>query len=273
MPIYEKIQEIREVCLKSDWSTDKTFPKGGKMIPFVSGEKIKRTFAPLFAEHKVDLSVEVSNVSIHPELSAKQYSSTVVMDVKFILTDTEDGSKDICIVPGFAPADDLHGPKTAVSFAYNTYMTMKFQICDRTDDMVDDVDGSVISELKAKALSESTAINPVYSTEIKNEEVTNPPKFDSKTGELITPNLSFGKPSKSDSAVSVTKSLTLAEKKAVANSVDTATKWLEEGKIIESQYEEVKKMADSVTDSNGVCDLIGHIRVLKKDIGTKEVGM
>lgn len=265
MPIYEKIQEIREDCLKADWSTDKTFPKGGKMIPFVSGEKIKRTFAPLLAEHKVDLSVEVSNVCIHPELSAKQYTSTMSIDAKFILTDTEDGSKDICIVPGFAPADDLHGPKTALSFAYNTYMTMKFQICDRTDDMVDDVEGSVISELKAKALSEGTSINPVYQTEVKNKEVLNPPKFDSKTGELISPSLSFGNHSKGE--------LTLAEKKAVANSVDTATKWLEEGKIIESQYEEVKKMADSVTDSNGVCDLISHIRILKKNIGTKEVGM
>lgn len=265
MPIYEKIQEIREDCLKADWSTDKTFPKGGKMIPFVSGEKIKRTFAPLLAEHKVDLSVEVSNVCIHPELSAKQYTSTMSIDAKFILTDTEDGSKDICIVPGFAPADDLHGPKTALSFAYNTYMTMKFQICDRTDDMVDDVEGSVISELKAKALSESTSVNPVVITEVKNEEVRNTPRTDSKTGEVVAPNLSFGNHSKGD--------LTLAEKKAVANSVDTATKWLEEGKIIESQYEEVKKMADSVTDSNGVCDLITHIRVLKKNIGTKEVGM
>ena len=235
------------------------------MIPFVSGEKIKRTFAPLLAEHKVDLSVEVSNVCIHPELSAKQYTSTMSIDAKFILTDTEDGSKDICIVPGFAPADDLHGPKTALSFAYNTYMTMKFQICDRTDDMVDDVEGSVISELKAKALSEGTSINPVILTEVKNKEVINPPKFDSKTGELISPSLSFGNHSKGE--------LTLAEKKAVANSVDTATKWLEEGKIIESQYEEVKKMADSVTDSNGVCDLISHIRILKKNIGTKEVGM
>ena len=254
MPIYEKIQEMREDCLKADWSTDKTFPKGGKMIPFVSGEKIKRTFAPLFAEHKVDLSVEVSNVCIHPELSAKQYTSTMSIDAKFILTDTEDGSKDICIVPGFAPADDLHGPKTALSFAYNTYMTMKFQICDRTDDMVDDVDGSVISELVKKSVP----------------EVGSTPKTEEKPKEVVVPTPVKPIQSKDGSKVS---SLTLAEKKAVANSVDTATKWLEEGKIIESQFEEVKKMADSVTDSNGVCDLIGHIRVLKKNIGTKEVGM
>lgn len=254
MPIYEKIQEIREDCLKADWSTDKTFPKGGKMIPFVSGEKIKRTFAPLLAEHKVDLSVEVSNVCIHPELSAKQYTSTMSIDAKFILTDTEDGSKDICIVPGFAPADDLHGPKTALSFAYNTYMTMKFQICDRTDDMVDDVEGSVISELVKKSVP----------------EVGSTPKTEEKPKEVVVP--IPVKPMQSNDGSKVS-SLTLAEKKAVANSVDTATKWLEEGKIIESQYEEVKKMADSVTDSNGVCDLIGHIRVLKKNIGTKEVGM
>jgi hypothetical protein len=245
---------MREDCLKADWSTDKTFPKGGKMIPFVSGEKIKRTFAPLFAEHKVDLSVEVSNVCIHPELSAKQYTSTMSIDAKFILTDTEDGSKDICIVPGFAPADDLHGPKTAVSFAYNTYMTMKFQICDRTDDMVDDVEGSVISELVKKSVP----------------EVGSTPKSEQKPKEVVVPTPVKPIQSKDGSKVS---SLTLAEKKAVANSVDTATKWLEEGKIIESQFEEVKKMADSVTDSNGVCDLIGHIRFLKKNIGTKEVGM
>ena len=254
MPIYEKIQEIREDCLKADWSTDKTFPKGGKMIPFVSGEKIKRTFAPLLAEHKVDLSVEVSNVCIHPELSAKQYTSTMSIDAKFILTDTEDGSKDICIVPGFAPADDLHGPKTALSFAYNTYMTMKFQICDRTDDMVDDVEGSVISELAKKSVP----------------EVGSTPKSEQKPKEVVVPIPVKPMQSKDGSKDST---LTLAEKKAVANSVDTATKWLEEGKIIESQYEEVKKMADSVTDSNGVCDLIGHIRVLRKDIGSKEVGM
>lgn len=254
MPIYEKIQEIREDCLKADWSTDKTFPKGGKMIPFVSGEKIKRTFAPLLAEHKVDLSVEVSNVCIHPELSAKQYTSTMSIDAKFILTDTEDGSKDICIVPGFAPADDLHGPKTALSFAYNTYMTMKFQICDRTDDMVDDVEGSVISELAKKSVP----------------EVGSTPKSEQKPKEVVVPIPVKPMQSKDGSKDSA---LTLAEKKAVANSVDTATKWLEEGKIIESQYEEVKKMADSVTDSNGVCDLIGHIRVLRKDIGSKEVGM
>lgn len=254
MPIYEKIQEMREDCLKADWSTDKTFPKGGKMIPFVSGEKIKRTFAPLLAEHKVDLSVEVSNVVIHPELSAKQYTSTMSIDAKFILTDTEDGSKDICIVPGFAPADDLHGPKTALSFAYNTYMTMKFQICDRTDDMVDDVEGSVISELAKKSVP----------------EVGSTPKTEEKPKEGVVPIPVKAIQSKDGSKVS---SLTLAEKKAIANSVDTATKWLEEGKIIESQFEEVKKMADSITDSNGVCDLIGHIRILKKNIGTKEVGM
>lgn len=255
MPIYEKIQELREDCLKADWSTDKTFPKGGKMIPFVSGEKIKRTFAPLLAEHKVDLSVEVSNVCIHPELSAKQYTSTMSIDAKFILTDTEDGSKDICIVPGFAPADDLHGPKTALSFAYNTYMTMKFQICDRTDDMVDDVEGSVISELVKKSVP----------------EVGSTPTSEQKPKEVVVPTPIAKKPSEGGSAVK--SELTLAEKKAVANSIDTATKWLEEGKIIESQYEEVKKMADSITDSNGVCDLIGHIRVLRKSIGTKEVGM
>ena len=254
MSIYEKIQKMREDCLKADWSTDKTFPKGGKMIPFVSGEKIKRTFAPLLAEHKVDLSVEVSNLAIHPELSAKQYTSTMSIDAKFILTDTEDGSKDICIVPGFAPADDLHGPKTALSFAYNTFMTMKFQICDRTDDMVDDVEGSVISELVKKSVP----------------EVGSTPKSEQKPKEVVVPLPAKPMQSKDGSKVS---SLTLAERKAVANSVDTATKWLEEGKIIESQFEEIKKMADSITDSNGVCDLIGHIRVLRKDIGTKEVGM
>ena len=261
MPIYEKIQKIREGCLNADWSTDKTFPKGGKMIPFVSGEKIKRTFAPWFAKYHVDLSVRTDNVVIHPDLSAKQYTSTLSLDATFILTDTEDGSQDICTVPGFGPADDLHGPKTALSFAYNTYMTMKFQICDRTDDMVDDVEGSVIGQLMQKSVPEVKAV-PTNEKETKGGIVAIP--ISSKSSEKDS-NRNINASTKFKATTGSSSVLTIAEKKAVANSVETATKWLEEGKIIESQFEKIKNMADSIKDSAGVYEIISEIRTLKKD--------
>lgn len=253
MPIYDKIQKIREDALKLDWTTDKTFPKGGRMIPFVSGEKIKRQFAPLFAKHKVDFGVDVLGYEIHPELSAKQYSQTISLTVQFVLTDTEDATQDVCRVIGFAPADDLHGPKTAISFAYNTYMTTKFQICDKLEDAIDDAESNVMDALSKMSV-------PEVRTPPKTEDV--PKKVSQPKSKAETPK----------TEVSEKKELTMAEKRAVDNSLEQATKWLEDGQIVESKYNEIREVYDSVTDSQGVFQLMKLIRTVKEDIGKGKEG-
>lgn len=258
MSIYEKVNAIRVDALKLDWNPDKTFPKGGRMIPFVSGEKIKRQFAPLWAKHKVEFDIEVMDYQIHPELSAKQYTSTLSAKVKFILTDIEDGSKDESVLFGFAPADILQGPKTSISFAYNSYMTAKFHICDKLEDIMEDSDATVMEKLSQMSIP----------------EVGNAPTTEKKSEKVSQPQPTVKTPKKDDSAKTVTSNLTVAENKAKENSMETVIKWLEDGKIIQSQYDEIKSFYDSIVDSSGVTALMRMVRTMKNDINSKntEVG-
>lgn len=258
MPIYEKLNAIREDALKFDWTPDKAFPKGGKTIQFVSGEKIKRQFAPLWVKHKVDLDVEVTDYQIHSDLSSKQYSQTLSIKVRFILTDAEDGSKTESTVVGFAPADDLHGPKTALSFAYNTFMTTKFQICDKLEDVIEDVEQNVMNRLSQMSVPEVIE-TPAPIQETKQDKVNRAVREKFKK-----------EPTEEPSAVN----LTVAEQKARENSLEQATKWYENGDIVESQYAEIKKAYDSVKNFQDVSNLMKMIRTIKNDInkGKTEAG-
>ena len=72
--------------------------------------------------------------------------------------------------------------------------------------------------------------------------------------------------------VSEKKELTMAEKRAVDNSLEQATKWLEDGQIVESKDTEIREVYDSVTDSQGVVQLMKLIRTVKEDIGKGKEG-
>lgn len=247
MPIYEKIQKIREDSLKLDWTPDKSFPKAGKMIPFVSGEKIKTQFAPLWAKHKVDFGLDVIDTKIHPDLAGKGYGQTYEVKVRFILTDIEDGSQDSEVSIGFAGADDIHAPKTAVAYAYNCYMTGKFQINDGND-AEEDAEADMVAKLSARAMPE-TVRNPAK-TEETVKKVSAPehlPKIPVK--DVSTPN-----------------ALTIAEKKAADRSMEKVIKWYEEGKIVETEYQKVKELYDALSSPADVHFLMGTVRNIEQNV-------
>lgn len=255
MPIYEKIQKIREDSLKLDWTPDKSFPKSGKMIPFVSGDKIRTQFAPLWAKHKVDFGQDVIETTIHPDLVGKGYGQTYEVKVRFILTDIEDGSQDSAVSVGFAGADDIHAPKTAVAYAYNCYMTGKFQINDGND-AEEDAEADMVAKLSARAMPET--VKTPSKTEENVKKVSAPehlPKIPVK--DVSTPN-----------------ALTIAEKKAADRSMEKVIKWYEEGKIVETEYQKVKDMYDAVSNPADVHYLMGTVRNIEQNVtkGTTEAG-
>ena len=255
MPIYEKIQRIREDSLKLDWTPDKSFPKAGKMIPFVSGDKIRTQFAPLWAKHKVDFGQDVIETKIHPDLAGKGYGQTYEVKVRFILTDIEDGSQDSAVSVGFAGADDIHAPKTAVAYAYNCYMTGKFQINDGND-AEEDAEAEVVNKLSAMAMPE-TAKTP-SKTEETVKKVSAPehlPKIPVK-------------------AVSNPNTLTIAERKAADRSLEKVVKWYEDGKIVESEYQKVQELYDALSNPADVHYLMGIVRNIEQNVtkGSTEAG-
>lgn len=254
MPIYEKIQRIREDSLKLDWTPDKEFPKAGKMIPFVSGEKIKKQFAPLWAKHKVDFGVDVvSATSLN--IPGKGYDITYEVTVQFILTDTEDGTQDISTVRGFAGANDLHAPKTAIAYAYNTYMTNKFQIVDGIEDAEESTEKDIVGRLTAMAVPESTE-TPVK-TEKPIEKVSIPtPNTESPAKARETPNAS----------------LSVSERKAADKAFEQIVQFYEDGSIVETEYQKVKEIYDGLSSTADVHILMGMVRQIKADMNKGKEG-
>lgn len=254
MPIYEKIQRIREDALKLDWSTDGEFPKAGKMIPFVSGKKMKKQFAPLWVKHKVDFSANVVSTQLLP-IAGKGYEQTYEVQVDFVLTDTEDGSSDSTIIYAFAGANDTHAPKTAISYAYNTYITMKFQIIDGIEDAEEVSESTTVARLTAMAVPESTE-TPVK-TEKPIEKVSAPtPNTESPAKARETPNVS----------------LSVSERKAADKAFEQIVQFYEDGSIVETEYQKVREIYDGLSSTADVHVLMGMVRQIKADMNKGKEG-
>ena len=254
MPIYEKIQRIREDALKLDWSTDGEFPKAGKMIPFVSGKKMKKLFAPLWAKHKVDFSANVVSAQLLP-IAGKGYEQTYEVQVDFVLTDTEDGSSDSTIIYAFAGANDTHAPKTAISYAYNTYISMKFQIIDGIEDAEEVSESNTVARLTAMAVPESTE-TPVK-TEKPTEKVSTPiPKTESPVKHESTPNAS----------------LSVSERKAADKAFEQIVELYGTGNIVENEFNRIREIYESVSCTADVHTLMGMVRQIKADINKGKEG-
>ena len=254
MPIYEKIQRIREDALKLDWSTDGEFPKAGKMIPFVSGKKMKKHFAPLWVKHKVDFSANVVSTQLLP-IAGKGYEQTYEVQVDFVLTDTEDGSSDSTIIYAFAGANDTHAPKTAISYAYNTYITMKFQIIDGIEDAEEVSESTTVARLTAMAVPESTE-TPVK-TEKPIEKVSIPtPNTESPAKARETPNAS----------------LSVSERKAADKAFEQIVQFYEDGSVVETEYQKVKEIYDGLSSTADVHVLMGMVRQIKADMNKGKEG-
>lgn len=254
MPIYEKIQRIREDALKLDWSTDQEFPKAGKMIPFVTGKKMKKQFAPLWAKHKVDFSANVVSTQLLP-IAGKGYEQTYEVQVDFVLTDTEDGSTDSTIIYAFAGANDTHAPKTAISYAYNTYISMKFQIVDGIEDAEEVSESNTVARLTAMAVPESTE-TPVK-TEKPIEKVSAPtPNTESPAKSRETPNVS----------------LSVSERKAADKAFEQIVQFYEDGSIVETEYQKVKEIYDGLSSTADVHVLMGMVRQIKADMNKGKEG-
>lgn len=254
MPIYEKIQRIREDALKLDWSTDGEFPKAGNMIPFVSGKKMKKQFAPLWVKHKVDFSANVVSTQLLP-IAGKGYEQTYEVQVDFVLTDTEDGSSDSTIIYAFAGANDTHAPKTAISYAYNTYITMKFQIIDGIEDAEEVSESTTVARLTAMAVPESTE-TPVK-TEKSIEKVSAPtPSIESPAKARETPNVS----------------LSVSERKAADKAFEQIVQFYEDGSIVETEYQKVREIYDGLSSTADVHVLMGMVRQIKADMNKGKEG-
>lgn len=183
--INQKILLARKRMLECDWTTDAQYQRPGprgvpQTIHYVSADKIKRNYVPLFADIGLDYKVEMKSI-----LPTEKGGYTLRADV--ILTDLESDESDITSLISDAPTQDK-GCSIALTNVMRMYFSSRFGIVDgiEYEGEENDYAGSLNKMLSSKAIEpksvevsdkNSTATIPEIPPEPKNivQSVSNTP--------------------------------------------------------------------------------------------------
>lgn len=181
--LLQKISELRKEVLLKDWSDDKIFSMNGKSgYQYLSADKVKKTLAPLFSKHGIELKIRFSELECRNAIGNMSQHWTIRLDVSLVDVD----SGDMCTSTVYGEAGDSgdKGVSKAQTCAIKQWVFSEFFIADGIDPdavgSMTDVGGFYKKspedkeEVVSKVLAQS--MKPTPKEEPKAEPVKEEPK-------------------------------------------------------------------------------------------------
>ena len=127
-----KINALRADVLTKDWSDDKNFMMGGKvMYPYLSADKVKKTIAPLFHKHGLELLMNFTDLTERAEVGGFKQHWSIKLEATLIDVDT--GAEITNVVYGEAGDVGDKGINKAQTAAIKQWVMSQFLIADGID--------------------------------------------------------------------------------------------------------------------------------------------
>lgn len=242
--INQKILTARKRLLECDWTPDAQYSRPGpkgmpQTIHYVSADKIKRNYVPLFAEIGLDYKVDMRSIQV-----TEKGGYTLKADV--VLTDLESDEQDYTYIISEAPTQDK-GCAIALTNVMRMYFASRFGIVDGIE-YDDDRD----ERAELTAVLASKAVEPVTDVPAKAPQIPEIPNNPVKTvSEHIPPVV---KPSK----------LSKMEENACSNIIAYLDK--HKDTIEPAIYNHAREIYDKRADSSDVMALME----IKRDVESKQ---
>lgn len=160
--LYQKIRQMREDVISLDWKPDKKYTVKGNFVYYVSISKMRRNFAPLFADAGLDFNFNIVDIL--------DYDDFTRIKIEFIITDCDNGDRDVCTLYADGPryytksnGEKEHegkGIEIALSYGARMYFTNKFQVVDGIEADTEDYNAETLiqDELNVRAIPEEPTI-------------------------------------------------------------------------------------------------------------------
>lgn len=130
--LLQKISGLRQEIMTKDWSDDKMFTMGGKGgYSYLSADKVKKTLAPLFAKHGLELRMEFEELQHREPIGNMSQHWTVKLFVTMV--DVETGDQITSSVYGEAGDSGDKGVSKAQTCAIKQWVFSEFFIADGID--------------------------------------------------------------------------------------------------------------------------------------------
>lgn len=127
-----KINALRADVLTKDWSDDKNFMMGGKvMYPYLSADKVKKTIAPLFHKHGLELVMNFTDLIERGEVGGFKQHWTIKLEATILDVDT--GAELTTTVYGEAGDVGDKGINKAQTAAIKQWVMSQFLVADGID--------------------------------------------------------------------------------------------------------------------------------------------
>ena len=130
--LLSKINALRADVLTKDWSDDKNFMMGGKvMYPYLSADKVKKTIAPLFHKHGLELVMNFTDLTERAEVGGFKQHWSIKLEATLIDVDT--GAEMTNTVYGEAGDVGDKGINKAQTAAIKQWIMSQFLVADGID--------------------------------------------------------------------------------------------------------------------------------------------
>lgn len=169
-----KMSDLRKEMLTKDWADDKMFTMGGKGgYSYLSADKVKKTLAPLFSKHGIELKCEFNDLQYREPIGNMSQHWTIRLDMTMI--DVETGEEMTSSVYGEAGDSGDKGVSKAQTCAIKQWVFSEFFIADGIDpDAAMDFGASNSGFYKKSAEEKEEVVSKVLSQGIKAKKKDEP---------------------------------------------------------------------------------------------------
>ena len=264
--LYQKVSCLRKDVLTRDWTDDKMFtlPGGKGGYPYLSADKVKKTIAPLFAKHGIELRMEFKDLEYRPPIGNMSQHWTVRLEVSLI--DTETGERETSCVYGEAGDSGDKGVSKAQTCAVKQWVFSEFFIADGIDPDASatiSTGGSFYKktpeeqeEVKSKVLEQSLKPKAKPAVPAKPvEKVDNAPE---KAPEAEAP-----KEDKPETKFEEKFTPTGPQLKTIQRIADTYEKRLKANEISADEYNAMSEAKALIASATDVSEFVKRFRVTK----------
>lgn len=171
--LLKKISGLRQEIMTKDWADDKMFTMNGRGgYSYLSADKVKKTLAPLFSKHGIELRVEFNDLQCREAIGNMSQHWTVRLDVTMI--DVENGDTMTSSVYGEAGDSGDKGVSKAQTCAVKQWVFSEFFIADGIDP--DAADGMVNTSgfYKKSADEKEEVVSKVLAQSMKPAQTEKP---------------------------------------------------------------------------------------------------
>jgi hypothetical protein len=125
---YKKVNKLREETLKCDFSKDKKIPIGGLPVPYLSAEKIRQQFRPLFTRVGLEYEISYSEPRELTPVGSKQLQHwAITLKIRMIDVDTGYAGA-VCEFVGEGSDTLDKAIRKAMTAAYKSWLSDMFGI-------------------------------------------------------------------------------------------------------------------------------------------------